>query len=253
MVLALLLGATTASARQETLRWTHPAPEEVDRFEIHWGLASRLYSSTVDVGVPELIDGVFSHTVTVTPDDAVVYFALTAVDEEMGSASGFSNERSRDAEGNPGLLAEGVWGGVVAGTETFSVKKVGKSKLPTDWVFAFGTGTSNAFSAQDGTGQTYTGLFEVAGSKGQKLTLRLDSISRTNLAAILSDEAALFEGAPADAEIALDTSEFKAKLKNDGDSLVVKGKLKLRMTSASTGERKGRLKLKHEGAVVLVE
>jgi len=253
IILALLVCATTASARVETLRWTHPAPETVDRFEIHWGVASRLYTSTVDVGVPQLVDGVFSHSLSVTPDDAVVYFAVTAVDEGVGLASDFSNERSRDEDGNPGLLAEGAWGSVVSGTETFSIKKIGKSKLSTDWVFAFGTGSSNEFAAQDAMGQAYTGTFVNGGSKGQKLTLTLDPISRTNMAAALNEEMALFEKAPADGSITVETAEFKGKLKGDGESVAVKGKLKLRMTSSSSRDRKGRLKIKHEGAVVIVE
>jgi len=253
IILALFVCATAASARQETLRWTHPAPETVDRFEIHWGLASRLYTSTVDVGVPQLVDGVFTHSLTVTPDDAVVYFAVTAVDDGVGLASDFSNERSRDEEGNPSLLSEGAWGSVVSGTQTFSVKKIGKSKIASDWVFAFGTGSSNSFAAQDAMGQTYTGTFENAGKKGRKLKLTLDSISRTNLAAELNEEMALFEKAPPDGSITIDSAEFKGKLKRDGESLAVKGNLKLRMTSASSGDRKGRLKLKHEGDVVIVE
>lgn len=253
IILALLVCATTASARQETLRWTHPAPETVDRFEIHWGPASRLYTSTVEVGLPQLVDGVYSQSLTVTPDDAVVYFAVTAIGDGAGLASDFSNERSRDEEGNPGLFAEGAWGSVVSGTQTFSIKKVGKTKLLTDWVFAFGTGTSNSFTAQDSMGQTYTGTFENAGKKGRTLTLTLDSISRTNLAAVLNEEMALFEKAPADGSITLDVAEFKGKLKGDGDRIAVKGKLKLRMTSPSTKDRKGRLKLKHEGAIVIVE
>ncbi|MGI9432231.1 MAG: hypothetical protein ACR2PQ_08460 [Myxococcota bacterium] len=251
-LLAFLVCASQASARQETLRWTHPDSETVDRFEVHWGLASRLYTSTVDVGIPQVIDGVFTQTLTVTPDDAVVFFAVTAVDATYG-ASQFSNERSRDEEGNPALFAEGSWGSVVTGTETFSVKKVGKVKLPTDWVFAFGTGDSNSFAVQDAAGQTYSGTFVTGGKKGQKLTLTLDSISRTNLAAVLNDELALFEKAPPDASIQVDTSDLKAKLKSDGERLSIKGKLKLLMTSPSEGTRKGRLKLKHEGAVVIVE
>ena len=253
-VLALFVCATSASARQETLRWTHPAPETVDRFEIHWGLASRLYTSTVEVGVPEAVDGVYSYTLTVSPDDAIVYFAVTAVDADAGLVSEFSNERSRDEGGNPGLLSEGAWGSVVAGSEKFSIKKVGKSKLENDWVFAFGTDGSNAFAAQDGSGQTYTGTFVNGGSNGQKLTLTFDSISRTNLAAVLADEmASTFEGAPVGASILVETADLKAKVKQGGARLVVKGKLKLRMSSAETGERKGRLKLKHEGDVVIVE
>jgi len=251
-LLAFLVCASQASARQETLRWTHPESETVDRFEVHWGIASRLYSSTVDVGIPQLIDGVFTQTLTVTPDDAIVFFAVTAVGQTAGTSQ-FSNERSRDEDGNPALIAEGSWGSVVAGTETFSVKKVGKAKLPTDWVFAFGTGDSNSFAVQDAAGQTYSGTFVTGGKKGQKLTLTLDSISRTNLAAVLSDELALFERAPADGSIQVDTSELKAKLKRDGERLTVKGNLKLLMTSPSEGNRKGRLKLKHDGPVVIVE
>lgn len=253
IILTWLVCATNASAREETLRWTHPAPETVGRFEIHWGLASRLYTSTVEVGLPQEVDGVFSHTLTVTPDDAIVFFAVTAIDAGAGLASNFSNERSRDESGNPALFAEGAWGSVVNGTETFSIKKIGKVKLPTGWVLAFGTGGSNSFAAQDAMGQTYTGTFVSRGSKGQKLTLTLDSISRTNLAAVLEQQMALFEDAPADASITIDSSDLKAKLKRDGASLVVKGKLKLHMSSATAGDRKGRLKLKHEGAVVIVE
>jgi hypothetical protein len=252
IVLALLLCAAAASAREETLRWTHPAPETIARFQVHWGLASRLYPNTLDVGVPEEVDGVFSHTLNVTPDDAVVFFAVTAVDD-LGLGSELSNERSRDELGDPGDPTAGAWGSVVSGTETFSVKSLGKSKLPSEWTFAFGAGAANSFTAEGVGGQTYSGTYVAGGKKNQKLTLTLDAISQTNLAAVLNDALPVFENVPADATITLDTADIKAKLKQDSTMFVVKGKLKLRMSSPTEGERKGRLKLKHEGAVVVVE
>lgn len=75
---AFLLGsAAPANARVETLRWSHSDPVNVDGFRVHYGTASRSYTTTLDLGKPTPINGVYSYDLSV-PDTATVYVATTA-------------------------------------------------------------------------------------------------------------------------------------------------------------------------------
>jgi hypothetical protein len=93
-VALLLMASTVASARTETLRWTHSNPSNVAGFVIYYGLSSANYTTVIDV--PPLqpdAQGIFTFDIGV-PDDATVYVALTAYDD-ADLESGYSNESMR--------------------------------------------------------------------------------------------------------------------------------------------------------------
>jgi hypothetical protein len=101
-VALLLMASTLASARTETLRWTHNDPSNVAGFSIHYGLSSANYTTVIDV--PPLqpdAQGIFTFGISV-PDGATVYVAVTAYDG-AGQESGYSNEGTRPAIGKPGM------------------------------------------------------------------------------------------------------------------------------------------------------
>ena len=87
----LLLSAAPASARVETLRWSHSSSADVDGFRVHYGTASRSYTTTLDLGKPTPINGVYSYDLNV-PDTAVVYVATTAYGAGF-LESDYSNEK----------------------------------------------------------------------------------------------------------------------------------------------------------------
>jgi hypothetical protein len=96
-VALLLMVSTLASARTETLRWTHNDPANVAQFVIYYGTSSANYTTAIDV--PPLqpdAEGIFSFDIGV-PDDATIYVAVTARDD-TNEESRFSNERVRSPE-----------------------------------------------------------------------------------------------------------------------------------------------------------
>jgi hypothetical protein len=108
-VALFLMVSTVASARTETLRWTHNAPSNVAGFVVYYGLSSGNYGTVIDVPPlqPDTL-GNFTFDIDV-PDDATVYVAVTAYDG-AGLESGYSNEGIRSpgssttdpASGKPG-------------------------------------------------------------------------------------------------------------------------------------------------------
>jgi hypothetical protein len=95
LVVALfLMVSTLASARTETLRWTHNDPSNVAGFTIYFGPSSANYTTVIDV--PPLqsdAQGIFTFDIGV-PDDATIYVAVTAYDDD-DLESGYSNEKTR--------------------------------------------------------------------------------------------------------------------------------------------------------------
>jgi hypothetical protein len=90
----LLMAPAVASARTETLRWTHSDPPNVAGFVIYYGLSSGDYTTDIDVPAPQSdAQGIFSFDIGV-PDDATIYVALTAYDGD-GVESYYSNEGTR--------------------------------------------------------------------------------------------------------------------------------------------------------------
>ena len=92
-VALLLMASTLASARTETLRWTHNNPSSVAGFVIYSGLRSNNYDTEIDVSTPQPnAQGVFTFDINVS-DDATVYVAVTAYND-AGLESDYSNERT---------------------------------------------------------------------------------------------------------------------------------------------------------------
>jgi hypothetical protein len=108
-VALFLMVSTVASARTETLRWTHITPSDVAGFTIYLGSSSTNYTTVIDV--PPLqpdARSIFSFDIDI-PDDATIYVSVTAYDY-VGAESGYSNEGIRSpgssttdpASGKPG-------------------------------------------------------------------------------------------------------------------------------------------------------
>ena len=74
MAVALLLMASTlASARTETLRWTHNDSSNVARFTIYYGPSSANYTTVIDVSpLQPDAQGIFTFDIGL-PDDAIIY------------------------------------------------------------------------------------------------------------------------------------------------------------------------------------
>lgn len=93
-LVAILGPGAGAAVRTETVRWTDDLNKsgDVTGYRIHYGLASRDYTATVDAGIPPVSDGVFETAVEV-PATENVYIAVTAYNEEAESL--LSNEICR--------------------------------------------------------------------------------------------------------------------------------------------------------------
>jgi len=92
-VALLLMVSTLASARTETLRWTHNDPTNVAGFVVHYGPSYHNYTTIIDVFLPQPDGGIYTVDIDV-PDDATVHVAVTAYDD-ADLESGYSNERTR--------------------------------------------------------------------------------------------------------------------------------------------------------------
>lgn len=89
----LVLVPALASARTESLRWSHPSPQDVVRFELLIGTASLAYGETRNLGLPTPDgQGVYSSSFDVA-DETTVYIAIRAVGSSLSSVP--SNEGVR--------------------------------------------------------------------------------------------------------------------------------------------------------------
>jgi hypothetical protein len=75
-----------AHAAQVNLEWQSSQPYAVEGYIVHWGISSRTYSESYDVGLAT------NHTVSGLDEDTVYYFAITAYYGDLESA--YSNEVS---------------------------------------------------------------------------------------------------------------------------------------------------------------
>lgn len=162
LVLSALLIAATASARDEVLRWTHPDPSGLARFEALVGSSSGSYGAPISLGLPSPDgSGIYTATISVGDNDDV-YIALQAVDT-AGVASFPSNERFRPAPGSGGGSTGGTTGGGSTGGSGGATSLAEGTEIPpqpgatlrvdfdsgaaTDWV---DTGADNSLSTNDG-------------------------------------------------------------------------------------------------------
>ncbi len=77
LAVGLVALASAASARTELLRWQHPNPSDVAGFKVYIGNAAGSYQTTIDVGLPTALSGVYSYSLSV-PDSNSVYVAVSA-------------------------------------------------------------------------------------------------------------------------------------------------------------------------------
>ena len=87
-----MLVAGEASARNETLTWTHTNPSTVNGFRVYWRTSGGS-TQTVDAGLPSVGTGTYSFTVANVPDTADAYFSVRAFN--TGGDSPSSNEICR--------------------------------------------------------------------------------------------------------------------------------------------------------------
>lgn len=76
---ASLLAGGVAHARTEVLRWTHPRPADVVRWEAHVGTSQGIYTEVFTLTSPSVDGGGIHQSSIVVPDDATVYIRLRAV------------------------------------------------------------------------------------------------------------------------------------------------------------------------------
>lgn len=81
-----VLWLNPAVARQVTLAWDANTERNLGGYRLYYGLASRSYSSTIDVGNQT------RYTVSDLDDNRTYYFAVTAYNNRNTFESGFSNE-----------------------------------------------------------------------------------------------------------------------------------------------------------------
>ncbi len=121
----VLAAATPALARNELLRWTHPNPNGVQGFRVHYGPSSRQYTKSVDVGLPQPdAAGVYVYDLVV-PNAATIYVSVTAYGPSQLQSS-FSNEQLRPppvagpppGSGSGGSGGSGSGGGGSSGGDT---------------------------------------------------------------------------------------------------------------------------------------
>jgi hypothetical protein len=93
------LVAGGASARTETIEWTHTLPDQVDVFRIFTSSTSGAQGTLVYEGVPAQQGGVFSQTIDVADGEDV--FVVITARSVAGEESPPSNERRLDAPAPP--------------------------------------------------------------------------------------------------------------------------------------------------------
>lgn len=87
--LLVLLQALTATAAELKFSWSPNTESSLAGYAIHYGGESRKYDTTVDAGLPAIVDGKVVFSVNVKP--GLKYFAATAYDVD-GLHSEYSTE-----------------------------------------------------------------------------------------------------------------------------------------------------------------
>jgi hypothetical protein len=166
--MVVLLAATTGQAREEVLRWTHANPDDVVRFEAHFGTSPGSYDQIVDLQKPAP-DGNGIYQATIEVGDADVYIALRAI----GAASvqsPLSNERERASDtgggGGGGEPTSPVPAGTPMTASPDAAKRFDFANLPTGTSVAEwqDTAANNSLTTDDS-------LFQVSNVDGNRLFL----------------------------------------------------------------------------------
>ncbi|MEZ5591507.1 MAG: fibronectin type III domain-containing protein [Gammaproteobacteria bacterium] len=101
LLLSGLLSTTNCFAGQVSLRWDASPSAVVSGYKVYYGLASRNYTVSVDVG------NTLQYTATGLQPGLTYYFTVTAYINSTGQESGFSNEAIKTIEPSAILLQDG--------------------------------------------------------------------------------------------------------------------------------------------------
>ena len=108
LMLAVLLSilcliVNKSFAAEATFSWLPNSETNLAGYKIHYGLASRMYTTTVDTGLPTLVDGRVHYTVTNIPEGNTMFFAATAYDADAFE-SDYSTEIEYDVPITPVII-----------------------------------------------------------------------------------------------------------------------------------------------------
>ena len=78
----LCLVVDKAFAAEATFSWRPNSETNLAGYEIHYGTASRTYTTIVDTGLPPLVYGRVRYTVTNVPEGNTMFFAAIAYDTD---------------------------------------------------------------------------------------------------------------------------------------------------------------------------
>ena len=98
--IGLMLCASLAEARTETLRWTQDESSRVARFEAHYGTENGNYSQIVNLGLPAVGGGGVRTASLTIPDAQSIFVALRAIGND-GTVSAFSQQQYREGIAAP--------------------------------------------------------------------------------------------------------------------------------------------------------
>ena len=190
------------SSGQAEFSWLPNTEPNLAGYRIHYGTASRTYTTTVDVGLPQPVDGRIHATVTGLIPGETYFFAATAYDAS-GGESDYSTEVSYTvppASATPPVAADGSASGPEDSAITGQLEVSNSSGLPLQYAVQTGP-ASGTLSIEDATGRfTYTPLPDFSGSDSFTFTAS-NSNGESNPASI-----AITVTPVNDIPVALDTS-----------------------------------------------
>ena len=190
------------SSGQAEFSWLPNTEPNLAGYRIHYGTASRAYTTTVNVGLQQPVDGRIHATVTGLIPGETYFFAATAYDAS-GGESDYSTEVSYTvppASATPPVAADGSASGPEDSAITGQLEVSNSSGLPLQYAVQTGP-TSGTLSIEDATGRfTYTPLPDFSGSDSFTFTAS-NSNGESNPASI-----AITVTPVNDIPVALDTS-----------------------------------------------
>ncbi len=214
------------SSGQAEFSWLPNTEPTLAGYRIHYGTTSGSYTTTIDVGLPQPVDGRVYGTVTGLTEGATYYFAATAYDTN-GQESDYSTEVSYTvpiSSASPPVAADGSASGPEDSAITGQLSVSSDNGLPLQYAVKTAP-ASGTLSVEDATGLfTYTPLPDFFGSDSFTFTAS-DSNGESNTATI-SITVTPVNDAPVATDTSLATAEDTATsgkltaIDPDGDALV---------------------------------